>query len=50
MRNGRRPTRKEKFVIVRHRLVPKDWLVIKSFEGVLTVANKATSEIKILEI
>jgi hypothetical protein len=48
MKNGKRPTLKQKIILKQARLNPDNWLVIKILPGRLELVNRDTGRKKIL--
>lgn len=46
MKNGKRPTRREKEVISKYRLNPENWLVSKKNDGMLTLIHRYTNSVR----
>ncbi|WP_213410012.1 DUF6906 family protein [Xylanibacillus composti] len=50
MKNGKRPTRRQKFMIIDAGLSPKVWLVEKALPGELHLIHRYTSIRKIISV
>lgn len=46
MKNGKRPTRKEKEIMSKFRLNPSNWLVSKRNGGMLTLVHRHTNTVR----
>ncbi|MDW7673203.1 MAG: hypothetical protein SCK28_01580 [Bacillota bacterium] len=50
MKSGRRPTRKEKQFITKHRLKVDNWLVTKAPPGELHIINRDSRNVRVLKV
>ncbi|WP_445659473.1 DUF6906 family protein [Aeribacillus sp. FSL K6-1121] len=46
MKNGKRPTRKEKMTMLKYHLNPNNWLVSKRNGDMLTLVHRYTSSVR----
>jgi len=46
MKNGKRPTRREKEVIKKYNLDPRNWLVSKRNDGMLLLVHRFTNSVR----
>ncbi|WP_420842697.1 DUF6906 family protein [Fervidibacillus albus] len=46
MKNGKRPTRKEKIVMNKYHLNPNNWLISKRHNGMLILVHRYTNSVR----
>jgi len=50
MKNGKKPSRTQKEIMVAEKLNPAEWLVVKNLPSKLQVVNRSTGELKELAV
>ncbi|WP_197081228.1 DUF6906 family protein [Gordoniibacillus kamchatkensis] len=48
MKNGKRPTKAQKIIMIAAQLDPDDWLVVKNLSGEMHIVHRQTEQKKII--